>query len=185
MKKLLFCSVLLFSLLTQNIGDVPEIKEEVGELLINERNEAIVLSENFEIKGSFFSEEKIKEEPLVDEKVDLLSRIIYAEARGEPFGGKLAVGVVVMNRVNSSDFPNTIKEVIFQSGQFCAAGNGNFHSSPCEESKEAAEKVLSGAENMGGALYFVNRNKSDPSWINQLQFIERIGDHWFYGPYEK
>lgn len=119
------------------------------------------------------------EKEIDEEDLELLSRIIYAEAKGEPFEGKKGVGRVVINRKNSSRFPDSIEEVIFQPGQFCAAGNHNFNGNPCEESREAARVVLS-EEREKGALYFINQKKSSPSWINGLMFVERIGDHWFY-----
>ncbi len=85
-----------------------------------------------------------------------LSRIIYAESGNQPLDGKIAVGNVVLNRVASPRFPNSVYEVIFQRNQFTPAANGSINRTPSAESVVAAKLCLDGANTAGSALYFVN-----------------------------
>lgn len=114
-----------------------------------------------------------------------LSRIIHAEAQGESYEGKVAVGNVIMNRVNNGKFPNTIKGVVFdkQDGytQFSPVIDGTIYNTPNAESIKAATAVLNGARPVGNALYFLNPRKSTNFWIIQnRQYIKTIGLHDFY-----
>lgn len=114
-----------------------------------------------------------------------LSRIIHAEAQGESYEGKVAVGNVIINRVNSSKFPNTIKGVVFdkQDGytQFSPVIDGTIYNSPDAESIKAATEVLNGARPVGSALYFLNPRKSTNFWITQnRKLMKTIGLHDFY-----
>ena len=114
-----------------------------------------------------------------------LSRIIHAEAQGESYEGKVAVGNVIVNRVNSGKFPNTIKGVVFdkQDGytQFSPVIDGTIYNTPNAESIKAATAVLNGARPVGNALYFLNPRKSTNFWITQnRQYIKTIGLHDFY-----
>ncbi|RJQ27240.1 MAG: LysM peptidoglycan-binding domain-containing protein [Peptococcaceae bacterium] len=98
------------------------------------------------------------ERPSPDE-VDLLARLITAEADGESYLAKVAVGAVVLNRVKSSDFPNTIQEVIFEPYQFEPVQNGFIYRPASAESLQAAKDALNGQDPTGGALYFFE------SWV--------------------
>ncbi len=114
-----------------------------------------------------------------------LSRIIHAEAQGETYEGRVAVGNVIINRVNSSKFPNTIKGVVFdkQDGytQFSPVIDGTIYNTPDAESIRAATDVLNGARPVGNALYFLNPRKSTNFWITQnRQYMKTIGLHDFY-----
>lgn len=114
-----------------------------------------------------------------------LSRIIHAEAGGEPFEGKVAVGNVILNRKKSSEFPNTIKEVVFDKEggyyQFSPVLNGSINNTPSQESINAAKKVLEGYDNVGDCLYFLNPSKSTNNWITKNKtFYKIIGLHHFY-----
>ncbi|WP_207707723.1 cell wall hydrolase [Alkaliphilus serpentinus] len=114
-----------------------------------------------------------------------LSRIIHAEAQGEPYIGKVAVGNVVLNRVKSSIFPNTIKGVVFdkQHGytQFSPVIDGTIYNNPSQESIEAAKAALKGERPVGDALYFLNPTKSTNFWIlENRKYSMTIGDHDFY-----
>ncbi len=156
-----------------NIKGKDFVIEEKVELL--EKEEVGVIKEKV-------VEAKVKAETktVSDREKDLLARIIYAEARGESLEGKIAVGATVINRKNSTQFPNSIEEVIFEPGQFCAAGNSTFNSSVTSKSIKAAEDALSGKDPSRGSLFFVNRKKSSATWFDTLSFTSRIGDHWFY-----
>lgn len=113
-----------------------------------------------------------------------LSRIISAESRGEPLEGKIAVGNVVLNRVQSPDFPDTIYDVIFDSrwgGQFEPVRNGTIYEDPTEESVEAARQCLSGVNVVGGCLYFLAPSLAQNFWVPQNRtYAATIGCHDFY-----
>lgn len=114
-----------------------------------------------------------------------LSRIICAEAKGESFEGKLAVGTVVMNRVRSSKFPNTVYGVVFDKAggvQFTPASNGTIYNSPDADSIAAAKLCLDGASGMSeDILFFLNAKLSNSLWIpNNRRYVMTIGGHDFY-----
>ena len=113
-----------------------------------------------------------------------LSRIISAEAKGEPLRGKIAVGNVILNRVRSGSFPNTIYGVIFDKKfgvQFTPASNGTIYAAPTEESIIAAKISLEGYSLSTGILYFVNPVKAPNSWASKNRsYFGKIGNHVFY-----
>lgn len=113
-----------------------------------------------------------------------LSRIISAESRGEPLEGKLAVGTVVLNRVASSQFPDTIREVVFDTKwgvQFTPVANGTVYDDPTEESVLAAKLVLDGVRVAGDSLYFFAPELTDDRWISDNRtYVTTIGCHQFY-----
>lgn len=111
-----------------------------------------------------------------------LSRIIYAESGNQPLDGKIAVGNVVLNRVASPRFPNSVYEVIFQRNQFTPAANGSINRTPSAESVVAAKLCLDGANTAGSALYFVNHTVAPGSWASRNRpYVATIGAHAFYG----
>lgn len=113
-------------------------------------------------------------------EIDLLARLVYAEARGESYQGKVAVAEVVLNRVNNSKFPNSIKDVIYQSGQFSPVSNGSINKSADEESKQAAlEAINSNTDITGGALFFYNAKTASSRWLDGKQTTTVIGSHTF------
>lgn len=113
-----------------------------------------------------------------------LSRIISAESQGEPLDGKIAVGNVVLNRVASSDFPDTIYDVIFDSrwgGQFEPVRNGTIYNNPTDESIQAAKLCLEGTNVVGDSLYFLAPALAQNFWIPQnREYVATIGCHEFY-----
>ncbi len=113
-----------------------------------------------------------------------LSRIISAESRGEPLAGQLAVGNVVLNRVASDDFPNTIYDVIFDRKyaiQFTPVANGTIYHAPTESAVVAAKLALEGYSLSTSVLYFLNPELSTSFWIPQNRpFAFTIGTHDFY-----
>lgn len=113
-----------------------------------------------------------------------LSRIISAESRGEPLEGQIAVGNVVLNRVASADFPNTIYGVIFDDrwgGQFTPVSNGTIYQEPAAQSVEAARLCLSGVNVAGESLYFLAPALATNHWIMENRtHVVTIGSHWFY-----
>jgi len=118
------------------------------------------------------------------DEVYWLSRIINAEARGEPLLGKIAVGNVILNRVRSKEFPNTIYGVIFDRRfgvQFTPTANGAIYAAPTEESVIAAKICLEGYTVSPGILYFVNPSVAPNSWASRNRpYYGKIGNHAFY-----
>ena len=111
--------------------------------------------------------------------VNLLARAIYGEARGEPYTGQVAVGAVIMNRVKSSKFPNTIAGVIYQSGAFDAVSDGQINLNPDSTSKKAAQDALNGWDPSYGAIYYFNPATATNKWIWSRPMTVTIGRHRF------
>jgi len=114
------------------------------------------------------------------EDVELLARLIAAEAQGEPYVGQVAVGAVVLNRVKSPGFPNTLSGVIYQPRAFESVSNGLiWRRTPTAEAYRAARDALNGWDPTYGALFFWNPNKPVSPWVWTRQIIVRIGNHVF------
>ena len=111
--------------------------------------------------------------------VNLLARAIYGEARGEPYVGQVAVGAVIMNRVRSSKFPNTIAGVIYQSGAFDAVSDGQINLTPDATAKKAAQDALNGWDPSYGAIYYFNPSTATNKWIWSRPMTVTIGKHRF------
>ncbi|MBR3272454.1 MAG: spore cortex-lytic enzyme [Clostridia bacterium] len=109
----------------------------------------------------------------------LLSRLVYAEARGETYKGQVAVAAVVLNRVASASFPNTISGVIFQSGAFSCVSNGSINNTPDSSAIRAALDALNGWDPTGGCLYYYNPKGTDDAWIRTRTVKTVIGNHQF------
>jgi len=113
------------------------------------------------------------------EDVELLARVIHAEARGEDFEGQVAVGAVVLNRLEDSRFPKTIHSVIYQQGAFTAVLDKQIHLTPDEAAYRAAEAALEGKDPTGGAIYYYNPKTATDRWIKSRPVIKTIGNHTF------
>ncbi len=111
--------------------------------------------------------------------VALLAKVISAEARGESYIGQVAVGAVVLNRVAHSSFPNTISEVIYQSGAFSAVVDSNWSAAVTDSAKKAAVDAINGWDPTGGAIYYYNPSKTNDKWIRTREVITTIGSHVF------
>ena len=112
-------------------------------------------------------------------QVDLLARLISAEARGEPYSGQVAVGAVVLNRIKHPSFPNTLPGVIYQSGAFTCITDGQFNQPVAESAYRAARDALNGVDPSGGAIYYFNPSTATSSWIWSRPLITGIGKHRF------
>ena len=111
--------------------------------------------------------------------LNLLARVIYGEARGEPYTGQVAVGAVVLNRVRSSSFPNTISGVVYQSGAFDAVRDGQINLTPNSTAKKAAQDALNGWDPSYGAVYYFNPATATNKWIWSRPMTVTIGNHRF------
>lgn len=109
----------------------------------------------------------------------LLARLISAEARGEPYSGQVAVGAVVLNRVEHPSFPNTIAEVIYQPGAFSCLMDGQWDEPVADSAYQAARDALAGADPSGGAIYYFNPKTATSAWIWSREEIVTIGNHRF------
>lgn len=112
-----------------------------------------------------------------DEK--LLARLIYAEARGEPYQGQVAVGAVVLNRVKSSSFPNSISGVIYQPYAFTCVNDGQINLSPNQTALKAARDAMNGWDPTYGCIYYYNPKVATSSWIYSRKTVVTIGNHVF------
>ena len=113
------------------------------------------------------------------ESVDLLARVISAEARGEPYSGQVAVGAVILNRVEHPSFPNTIAGVVYQPGAFTCMVDGQIDQPVAQSAVRAAQEALNGADPSGGAIYYFNPNTATSAWIWSRPLIKVIGNHRF------
>ncbi len=111
--------------------------------------------------------------------INLLARLIYGEARGESYVGQVAVGAVVMNRIRSSSFPNTMAGVIYQSYAFTAVADGQINLTPDATAKKAAQDAMNGWDPTYGAIYYYNPKTATSSWIFSRQTTITIGNHVF------
>lgn len=109
----------------------------------------------------------------------LLAKVIYAEARGEPYVGKVAVGAVVLNRVKNANFPNTIAGVVYQPWAFTAVHDGQINLNPDETCKKAAQDALNGWDPTYGSIYYYNPRTATSSWIFSRKTTVVIGKHTF------
>lgn len=112
-------------------------------------------------------------------QVDLLARLISAEARGEPYSGQVAVGAVVLNRIRHPSFPNTLSGVIYQNGAFTCITDGQFNEPVAESAYRAARDALNGVDPSGGAIYYFNPSTATSAWIWSRPLITVIGKHRF------
>ena len=113
--------------------------------------------------------------------LQLMARAINGEARGEPYEGQVAVGAVILNRVKSSSFPNTIAGVIYEPGAFTAVSDGQINVPITEDSTvyKAAQDALNGWDPTGGAIYYFNPDTATNKWIWSRPLIKQIGKHRF------
>ena len=111
--------------------------------------------------------------------LNLLSRVIYGEARGEPYTGQVAVGAVVMNRIKSSSFPNTLSGVVYQSGAFDAVKDGQVNLTPDSTPRKAAQDAMNGWDPSYGAIYYFNPSTATNKWIWSRPMTVTIGKHRF------
>ena len=111
--------------------------------------------------------------------IELLARVINGEARGEPYEGQVAVGAVVLNRVDHPSFPNSISGVVYQKGAFTAVDDGQINAQMYASSRRAARDALNGWDPTGGAIYYYNPRTATNQWIRSREVICTIGEHVF------
>ncbi len=119
---------------------------------------------------------------LSSSELNLLAKVISAEARGEPYTGQVAVGAVILNRVKSPSFPDTLSGVVYQPGAFTCMTDGQINQAVTDSAKKAARDAANGWDASGGALYYYNPKKTSNKWMRSLPVIKVIGSHYFCSP---
>lgn len=114
-----------------------------------------------------------------DADVELLAKVISAEARGESYEGQVAVGAVILNRVAHPSFPDSLSGVVYQKGAFSCVNDSNWYQAVAESSKRAARDALNGWDPSGGAIYYFNPAKTNDSFMHSRTVIKTIGSHKF------
>lgn len=143
------------------------------------------------IDARFLNKEKIEHSPMtmIEKKDDsltisnkeenLIARLVHAEAKGEPYVGKVAVATVVLNRVEHKEFPDTVKEVIYEENAFEPVQNGSIDDSANKEAVKAVQEALTNQEKDDELLYFYNPETATSDWIFTREVIKTIGNHSF------
>jgi N-acetylmuramoyl-L-alanine amidase len=111
--------------------------------------------------------------------IQLMANAVYGEARGESYIGQVAVAAVILNRVNSPTFPNTVSGVIFEPRAFTAVADGQIWLTPNEQAKKAVLDAINGFDPTGNAIYYFNPDTATSGWIWGRPQIKRIGKHIF------
>lgn len=114
-----------------------------------------------------------------DHDIALLARVISAEARGEPYAGQVAVGAVILNRIEHPSFPSTLAGVVYQPGAFSCMDDGQIDQPVAESCRRAAQEALNGSDPSGGAIYYFNPATATSKWIWSRPLIKVIGKHRF------
>lgn len=116
---------------------------------------------------------------LTERDMELLARLVYAEGRGEPYEGQVAIAAVVLNRVESPQFPNTVREVIFAPNAFSPVQDGHLSSKTNDSARKAVQDAINGADPSNGSLYFFNPRTATSQWIWSRPQTVKIGNHNF------
>ncbi|MEL7571339.1 MAG: cell wall hydrolase [Eubacteriaceae bacterium] len=109
----------------------------------------------------------------------LMAQVIEGEAAGEPFVGKVAVGAVIINRLESDEFPNDVRKIIYQTNAFEAVTNGQYKRTTSNDSFKAAEMAINGSDPTNGCVYYWNPKTATSKWVWQRPIMMQIGQHVF------
>lgn len=130
-------------------------------------------------KMGIFSSSSKNSGSVSSSSLNLISRFVYAESRGEPYKGQVAVAAVILNRVKDSRFPNTVSGVVYQSGAFTCVSDGQINLSPNDTARKAAQDAMNGWDPTYGAIYYFNPNTATSKWIWSRPMTVTIGKHRF------
>ncbi len=148
--------------------------------LNNLEDNSIKPGDKLQVPAKDLTERQLLARSISDQEIELLAKAINGEARGEPYLGQVAVGAVIINRVISDRFPDTIKGVIMQDGQFCVVEDGQIDLNPLPATRQAAREAVNGRDPTDRALYFYNPNKSnEQEWMARRDVTVEIGNHFF------
>ncbi|WNF24708.1 cell wall hydrolase [Mesobacillus jeotgali] len=164
--------IMLVSILTLVIGSYTVYAESTK---TNKPAETLTAKKvDVDVKESSVTDKRF----IKEEEVKLLARLVHAEAKGEPYEGKVAVAEVVLNRVEHEQFPDSVKEVIYQRNAFQPVQNGAINKPASEEAIEAVEDALENENNID-CLYFYNPDTATSQWIFTRDVVKTIGKHAF------
>ena len=141
--------------------------------------DGIAGKKTLEAMGIFNSSGNSSSSSTNSSNLNLLARVVYSEARGEPYAGQVAIAAVVLNIVKSSSFPNTISGVVYQKGAFTAVSDGQINLTPNQTAYNAARDALNGWDPCYGAIYYFNPATATNKWIWSRPHIITIGNHRF------
>ena len=130
-------------------------------------------------KMGIFSSSSKSSGSVSSSSLNLISRFVYAESRGEPYKGQVAVAAVILNRVRDSRFPNTVSGVVYQSGAFTCVSDGQINLTPNATARKAAQDAMNGWDPTYGAVYYFNPNTATSKWIWSRPMTVTIGKHRF------
>lgn len=156
-----------------NIGKTYGVSVKEMKELNNKNNHLIFPGEAVQLPEKVSNGEK-----------EVLARLVHAESKGEPYEGKVAVATVVLNRVDSDTFPDSIKEVVYETSpggiyQFSPVGNGQIDKPADEEAMKAVEEAIAFRGDGNNSLYFFNPDKTNDQWIRTRKVTKTIGNHVF------
>ncbi len=154
----------------------------IGVLMaVNEMQDSIIRTgDQIWLPVNNLSKRQVLQRTVNQSQLNVLARAIHGEARGEPYVGQVAVGAVIINRVLSDYFPDTITEVVYQNRQFSAVGDGQINLRPNSTSYKAARAALNGQDPTMGSLYFYNpETATNTGWFDGRKLVVTIGDHVF------
>jgi len=179
LKKLLMISMLLFVAAgSYMMHSVSQKNTKAKEVQVHKPAKKILSAKTVEKKEDSSAEISQKDKKL-------LAHLVHAEAKGEPYEGKVAVARVVLNRVEHKEFPDTVKEVIYEKNAFSPVQNGSIHKPYDKESYKAVQDAVEDKEEASDnskeeeLLYFYNPDTATSNWITTREVIRTIGNHAF------
>ncbi len=168
----------------QELIETAEVLEETSSLAVNEVDESTDILESTTETESTEESAPIVWPDLSNEDYNVLLKIVEAEATGQPVEGKMYVAAVVLNRVMSSDFPDSVTKVVYQKGQFSPVSDGRINCTPSETTIEAVRRVIEGETDASGATFFMNpdlASRKNKNWFrNHLTYLFTFQKHEFY-----
>jgi N-acetylmuramoyl-L-alanine amidase len=147
----------------------------------NETVDKFVKSHALSIESIVESQKKspVGQKTFSNKEIELMAKMVYGEARGEPIKGQVAVAAVILNRVASTDFPDTVANVLFQDGAFTAVIDGQFNQSPDYEAYRAVYLAIKGKDPTKNAVFYYNPTIATSAWIFSRPQTTKIGEHVF------
>lgn len=148
--------------------------------LNNMENSIIRNGEKIRLPINNLSKRQVLAKTVNQSDIEIMARTIHGEARGEPYMGQVAVGAVIINRVLSNQFPDNIKDVVYQTKQFTAVADGQINYTPNNTAYRAAKEALDGVDPTMGSLYYYNpKTAENKQWFSTRKFVVSIGAHVF------
>lgn len=157
----------------------PEVKPIANEQVAKQEDKEQISEKNVQQAVRTVQTPKVSRGNLNRDEVMLLAMVIQGEAANEPFEGKVAVGSVILNRMESDQFPNTLSGVVYQKAAFEAVANNMYKRPLRNESINAAQEAIEGGDSTNGALYFWNPATAQSKWVWTRPVTDKIGQHVF------